>query len=221
MIRIRVNRHYDVLVDDDCEYLKYYSWMVYRIRGIFYAKRRNQDKWFNWNMSWDVVGKPEPGFVVDHINGQGLDNRRENLRIITYRQNSQNRHSESTSKFPGVYRRNNRWAATMTIEGKVTYLGTYTTEEEAFAAYKLANEILGFPEVIMPFTEEALIDYNKVSRNEYFRMLQLMKQDGLSDQEIEENLKGVEIIEDRNERENTNLQRNLRGNGEALQEARY
>jgi hypothetical protein len=192
---IKVAKHYNVLIDDDFEYLKYHNWVVYNTHGIIYAKRRNTDKWFNWNMSWDVVGKPEKGLVVDHINGEGLDNRRINLRVITYRQNSQNRHSERTSHYPGVYKKGKKWAATMTLNGIVVSLGTFDEELDAFNEYKKTNSLLGFPEVIMPFVEESPSDPNLVTRNEYFRMLQLMKQDGLNDREIEENLKGVKVAE--------------------------
>lgn len=195
MISIKITKHYNVLIDDEFEYLQCYNWTVYRKRSIFYAMRRAYGKYFNWNMSWDVAGRPEKGFVVDHINGEGLDNRRSNLRIITQRQNCQNKHTKSTSHYPGVRRKEDKWVATIGLNGVPTHLGTYSSELEAFNAYKAMNKSLGFPEVIMPFTEEPPIDYSKVTRYEYFHMLQLMKQDGLSDREIEENLKGVEIAE--------------------------
>ncbi len=45
----------------------------------------------------------EKGDIVDHINGNTLDNRKCNLRIVTTRENCQNRHDERTSRFPGVH----------------------------------------------------------------------------------------------------------------------
>ena len=202
MISIKITKKHNALVDFDYEYLQAFSWSVIRPGGnILYTIRKIPHEFSYWNMSWDVVGRPKEGFVVDHINGEGLDNRKVNLRIITYRQNSQNRHTKGTSSYPGVHREGNKWAAAMTLNGLPIQLGTYTNELEAFNTYKATNESLGFPEVIMPFTEEAPIDYSKVTRNEYFHMFQLMKQDGLSDQEIDENLKGVEIVEEREERQ--------------------
>jgi len=79
---------------------------------------------------------------------------------------------------------------------KLLHLGSYDVELDAANAYKAVNDSLGLPEVIQPFTEEPKVDPNVISRDEYFRMFQLMKQDGLSDEEIEGNLKGVRIAED-------------------------
>jgi len=65
-----------------------------------------------------------------------------------------------------------------------------------YFAWNMSWDVIGLPEVIQPFTEEPKVDPNVISRDEYFRMFQLMKQDGLSDEEIEGNLKGVRIAED-------------------------
>lgn len=84
---------------------------------------------------WDVAG-----MVVDHINGDGLDNRVENLRVITQGQNSinQRKRKSCTSKFRGVYKFRDKWQARIMLDYKRKHLGTFATEVEAANAYNLA-----------------------------------------------------------------------------------
>jgi hypothetical protein len=97
-----------------------------------------------------ITGAPE-GTCVDHINGNTLDNRVENLRLVTARQNCQNRHTEKSSIYPGVtrLRRCNRWQSAIRIDGQKVYLGIYADETDAFKAYILACEESGFETKLM------------------------------------------------------------------------
>lgn len=83
-----------------------------------------------------------PGRHIDHINGEGLDNRRENLRSATPTQNHCNRgrQSNNTSGYKGVTfdKRLKRWQAQIQYRGKYKYLGQFDTPEEAAVAYALA-----------------------------------------------------------------------------------
>ena len=84
-----------------------------------------------------------PHEEVDHINGNPLDNRRSNLRIVTRQQNCWNSnkpsHKEYSSKYKGVYFRNdcpNRpWIALFSCRGKKIKVGVFKTEIEAALAY--------------------------------------------------------------------------------------
>lgn len=72
--------------------------------------------------------------IGDHINGNKLDNRRSNLRIVDASGSSQNVSGRGRSPFRGVYpTRQGRWQAKVKWRGEVYYLGTFTTEEEAAA----------------------------------------------------------------------------------------
>ena len=81
-------------------------------------------------------------FLLDHANGNKLDNRLENLRLATRSQNSSNKNILASNKsgFKGVYYRKSRntWAAYITFNYKTTWLGTYKTPEEAAKAYDIA-----------------------------------------------------------------------------------
>lgn len=80
-----------------------------------------------------ILGKPQRGYVVDHINGDTADNCRENLRFATFAQNAQNvvKHSVTSSRFKGVQKVSNGWK--VNIAGK--YIATLPRETDAARAY--------------------------------------------------------------------------------------
>jgi hypothetical protein len=72
--------------------------------------------------------------IGDHINGDRLDDRRSNLRIVDASGSSQNVSGRGRSRFRGVYpTKHGRWEAKVKFQGKSYCLGTYRTEEEAAA----------------------------------------------------------------------------------------
>lgn len=85
--------------------------------------------------------------VVDHINGDKLDNRRSNLRVVTRSLNRVNsKMQRNKSGFRGVYWRpdRNHWIARMNAGGKYHYIGSFKTKLEAAMAWdKFATEYCG------------------------------------------------------------------------------
>jgi hypothetical protein len=83
------------------------------------------------------------GFVVDHINYNGLDNRKANLRIANYSQSVCHRrklNKSSYSRYKGAYwaKEIKRWKAKIHVNGKCMYLGSFRDEIEAAKAYDRA-----------------------------------------------------------------------------------
>jgi hypothetical protein len=75
---------------------------------------------------------------IDHINGDGTDNRIENIRPCTRSQNSANRSSWSNTGYKGVKKNNKKYAAQIIVNKKYLHLGTYATPEEAAKVYDKA-----------------------------------------------------------------------------------
>jgi hypothetical protein len=80
------------------------------------------------------------GVEVDHVNGDGLDNRRENLRLATHAQNASNSrlHRDNVTGYKGVRHKRNRWQARITVNQKEIYLGSFIALEDAARAYDAA-----------------------------------------------------------------------------------
>jgi hypothetical protein len=89
-----------------------------------------------------IMGDPE-GLVIDHINRNPLDNRRENLRIVSIQENTMNQGISKNNKsgVAGVYRhkKNDKWAAQINIKNKRIFLGIFDTLEDARKARKDAE----------------------------------------------------------------------------------
>jgi hypothetical protein len=81
-----------------------------------------------------------PGYVIDHIDGDGLNNRRSNLRVCTHTQNLQNSRSRANPFGKGVFLGNRRgtYKAVITVNGRIIQLGHFPTIPEAKAAYDAA-----------------------------------------------------------------------------------
>jgi hypothetical protein len=88
-----------------------------------------------------ILGTTSEVPEVDHINGDGTDNRRSNLRPATRTQDHANqRKTRGSSRYKGVFWDTTfkRWKARITINGRQLYLGSFDTEEAAARAYNVA-----------------------------------------------------------------------------------
>lgn len=82
----------------------------------------------------------DPSLVVDHINANKIDNRKENLRLVSHRENQQNRIEHRNNRLPGTKfdKRCSKFQARIRINNKQIHLGMYDTEKEAHETYLTA-----------------------------------------------------------------------------------
>lgn len=127
-----------VIVDDDFDTSKM-RWKIYlNKRGYAYTQSPGVNHMIAVHHL--VIGK-KPGYVVDHINGNRLDNRKDNLRFVTHRENGINRSVRGYF----IVRKGNmvRYRVRILINKKPHHVGYYGTAEEAAAAYKKFYDDLG------------------------------------------------------------------------------
>lgn len=145
MKEIKLTQGKVALVDDeDFEQLNQFKWSACKNGNTFYATNNFHNTLYNFIYSLHRLillspDFPAPGKTVDHIDGNGLNNQKSNLRIVTHRQNMQNLHIKTTSKYPGVswHNASKKWQAAIMIEGKQFHLGIFDSEEKAYEAYCL------------------------------------------------------------------------------------
>lgn len=126
-----------------------YKWHADKTSNTYRAKSyngRKNGKQVPIVMHRLITNAPK-GTDVDHINGDGLDNRRSNLRVCTKAENLRNMHARyGTSRYKGVYwqKENNKWRGHIRIDGKLFHLGCFIDESQAAKAYdKAAIEHFG------------------------------------------------------------------------------
>ena len=89
-----------------------------------------------------IILIPKEGFVIDHINGNKLDNRKENLRYCLHCENTRNSKINSRNKtgYKGViwHKRDKKFQANIRINGKRIHLGYFIKAEDAARAYNAA-----------------------------------------------------------------------------------
>jgi len=116
---------------------------------LFYAVRHCNDKTRSLERMHNVIMVPPAGLEIDHIDGNGLNNQKINLRFATRRQNRQNLHIKKTSRYPGVFTEKRLfgykkpWRAAIQFGDVMKHLGYFSTEEEAAESYRREVETLG------------------------------------------------------------------------------
>lgn len=143
------DEEYTLVDDEDYDFLVQWKWCYhpngYAIR-IERAKINNKVSCKTVRMHRVVNNTPKE-YLTDHINGNRLDNRKDNLRNCTHSENNMNRKSKhGASKYKGVSKDNGykNWRAQIQKDGKVRHLGTFKCEKEAARTYnKAAKELFG------------------------------------------------------------------------------
>lgn len=148
MKQIPLTQNKVALVDDeDFERLNQHKWYAVRKRQAWYAQRsisRINGKQKNILMHREIMDAPE-GIQIDHRNGDGLFNCKENLRSATHAQNMHNRkhpHKNNKLRIKGVRwrERAKKFEAQIKVNNKMIYLGSFNVLGDADSAYRRAEE---------------------------------------------------------------------------------
>lgn len=134
-----------------------YTWSVRldRKNSRFYVRTETYgEKKTTVSLHRFLLEVTDSSLQVDHINGNSLDNRKSNLRVVSNAENQQNRskgaQSNSKSGVRGVswHKASKKWCAQIKVDGKTIWLGVHKTIEEAEQVVKEARR------EYMPFSEE-------------------------------------------------------------------
>lgn len=144
---IKLKNNQIILLDE--EDFKLYGNVSWQLNSVGYARRTmcckiNKCGYKTVLMHRLIMKTEDPKVKIDHINGNKLDNRKENLRFCTLSQNQFNRNKKknSRSKFKGIYfdkrpgYKHRPWCAEISINGKKIFLGYFKTEKEAAYTYR-------------------------------------------------------------------------------------
>ncbi len=143
MKQIKLTQNKVAIVDDgDYELLAQWKWHANNQHGNWYAINPKMGRMHRFVMNNPI------DLEVDHLNGDGLDNRRCNLRACTHSQNMMNQKAKTcqTSKYKGVWWQKDRkkWVSSIRLNQQKIYVGSFLDEGDAGRAYnKKARELYG------------------------------------------------------------------------------
>lgn len=119
------------LIDtEDIEKIKPYYFMATKRYAVTCGK--------NTVLAHRIITSCPDGMVVDHINGNKLDNRKDNLRVCSHLENCWNRSNNISVCY---IKERNKWRATIQVNGLSKHVGYYKTKEDAIEAKKKALEL--------------------------------------------------------------------------------
>ena len=133
-----------IIDDEDFGLVKKYNWYALKDWHTYYAQagiRLSKEKRSIIKMHRLILGLTSD-LICDHVNCNGLDNRRINLRVATFSQNNANKRKNlsRTSIYKGVSwdKEKKKWRAQIQVNTQKTHLGYHIKEEEAAKAYNSA-----------------------------------------------------------------------------------
>ena len=133
-----------IVDDDDFEELSIYKWNVLKGKYTFYAVRTSGARCIL--MHRQILGVSERTTLTDHRNGNGLDNRRENIRPCSITENNRNkrayRNNKSGAKGVSWIESAKSWSVRITVDKNLIYIGSFKEKCDAMEAYNNAATML-------------------------------------------------------------------------------
>lgn len=146
--KIELTKGRVAIVDDDIfDFVSPLKWSAHPDGRTCYAERNIttfDGKRKRITLHHVIAGFPLNKLEIDHIDGNGLNNQRSNLQIVTHRQNCMNnflrRTKRTKSLYVGVHQSTTKgkWVSHVRVKKIIYYLGTFTSQIKAFNAYKEA-----------------------------------------------------------------------------------
>lgn len=137
---------YTTIIDiEDIEKVNKYTWGLCFSKKLLYVrgKQKINGVWKNINLHRFLMDCPD-GMVIDHLDRNTLNNRKNNIRVCTNLENQQNKgiYQRSLNKLKGAYYRTDGdyWYSTLVMNKKHIWLGVFKTELEAHTAYVKAKK---------------------------------------------------------------------------------
>jgi len=135
--------------DEDYHIVEPYTWSATNIGNTWYAVTRIRQPDDTYKMKYmhrmimENLVDLQPGEVIDHINGNGINNQRYNIRRCSISDNLRNRHhGKWGSQYPGVYPTpSGKWCTKLwnKMEQRLIHLGTFELETEAYREFLLSD----------------------------------------------------------------------------------
>lgn len=129
------------LIDlEDFGFVRNYTWsrLDNGREGYVYRRVMCDNKMSSVYLHRELMGLTDEELTVDHIDGDGLNNRKSNLRIVTQQGNNRNRRGNPKNYY--YNKKDGKWAVNLSINNKTVYFGSYETEEEAEDEAKRVRE---------------------------------------------------------------------------------
>lgn len=152
MKKINLTQNKIAIIDDnDFSRISRYKWYAYNSRGVWYAGRtiykNNIGRILQMHkfIFYDDINH-NLNTEIDHINRNGLDNRKINLRFVNHSVNCRNRRKlkNTSSRYIGVSfdKKQNKWRSYIKINGKLIHLGLFKNELFAYKNRKKIEELI-------------------------------------------------------------------------------
>lgn len=126
---------------EDADFIGQWNWCAYWCVDRYYAKRGSTGKTVKMHR---IIAKAPKNMHVDHIDGDPLNNRKENLRLVSQAENNRNNKMRgcNTSGYKGVcwHKATQKYIARIGVNGKKVHLGVFDDAKVAYRAYCQASE---------------------------------------------------------------------------------